>query len=100
MAHAVRITAKRTKLCTIVYMSTTITIRTEDLLRKRLEERAAATGTTLSALVREILENAVAERSLGRRAGHLKGRLTLPSDGPSNESSNWENAIRNRNWRA
>jgi len=77
-------------------MSTTITVRTEDLLRKRLEERAAATSSTLSALVREILENAVAERSLGRRASHLKGRLSLPSD----ETSNWENAIRNRNWRA
>ena len=81
---------------TVVHMSTTITIRTGDPLRKRLEERAAATGTTLSALVREILENAVAERSLGRRAGYLKGRLKLPSDGPSD----WADSIRNRNWRA
>ena len=77
-------------------MSTTITIRTEDLLRKRLEERAAATGKTLSALVREILENAVAERALGRRAGHLKGRLTMPPDRPDD----WKDTIGKRNWRA
>ena len=83
-------------LCdTLVYMSTTITIRTEDPLRKRLEERAAATGKTLSALVREILESAVAERSLGRRAGHLKGCLTFPRDRPND----WKNSIRDRNWR-
>jgi len=79
-----------------VYIGTTITIRIEELLRKRLEERAAATGKTLSALVREILENAVAERTLGRRAGHLKGRLKMPSDG----LGDWKDTIGKRNWRA
>ena len=51
-----------------------------------LVDDVLTTGTTLSALVREILENAVAERSLGRRAGYLKGRLKLPSDGPSDST--------------
>ena len=76
-------------------MSTTITIRADEPLRARLEERAAAAGKTLSALVREILENAVAERSLGRRAGHLKARLTLPHDA----SDPWRKSVRDRNWR-
>lgn len=76
-------------------MSTTITIRTDEPLRQRLEERAAATGKSLSALVREILENAVAERSLGRRAGHLRARLKLPRDA----AGSWSASVRERNWR-
>ncbi len=76
-------------------MSTTITIRTATSLRTRLEERAAAADTTLSALVREILEKAVDERPLGRRAGHLKGCLTVPRDG----AGSWNDTIREQNWR-
>lgn len=76
-------------------MRTTITIRTEAALRLRLEERAAAAGTTLSALVREILEKAVDERPLGRRAGHLRGRLTVPGE----SSGGWNDTIQDRNWR-
>ena len=56
---------------------------------------AAASGKSLSALVREILENAVAERSVGRRAGHLKASLRLPPG----SSDPWRKAIRDRNWR-
>jgi len=78
-----------------VYMSTTITIRTDDPLRKRLEELAAATGRSLSQVVREILQNAVEERSIGERAGHLKGTISLPR-GPE---QGWRRAIRERNWR-
>ena len=77
-------------------MSTTITIRADEPLRRRLEERAAATGKTLSALVREILENAVAERPLGRRAGHLKGSLRLRDA----RSDGWAASVRERNWRS
>jgi plasmid stability protein len=77
-------------------MSTTITFRADEPLRERLERRAAASGKSLSALVREILEKAVAESSVGRRAGHLKARLSLRpgSSDPSRTS------IRERNWRA
>ena len=77
-------------------MSTTITIRTDDPLRKRLEERAAATGRSLSEVVREILQNAVGERSLGRRAGHLRGSVRLPR----NDEDPWAKSLRERNWRA
>ncbi len=76
-------------------MSTTITIRADEPLRKLLEKRAAASGKSLSALVREILENAVAARPVGRRAGHLKGRLRLPRG----TSDAWRKTIRDRNWR-
>jgi len=50
---------------------------------------------TLSALVREILEKAVDERPLGRRAGHLRGRLTVPGE----SSGRWDDTIQDRNWR-
>lgn len=76
-------------------MSTTLTFRADDRLRDRLEKRAAASGKSLSALVREILENAVAERSVGRRAGHLKARLSLPRS----PADPWRKSVRSRNRR-
>ena len=54
----------------------------------------SGSGKTVSALAREILENALDERPLGTRTGHLKGRieLTLPRDG-------FGASLRQRNWR-
>ena len=78
-------------------MRTTITIRTDEPLRERLERRAAAAGVSLSALVREILENAVSEQPLGRRAGRLKGALEPPRD--AGGADPWRDALRARNWR-
>jgi metal-responsive CopG/Arc/MetJ family transcriptional regulator len=77
-------------------MSTTITVRTGETLRRELQRRARAGGKTLSELIREILEAAVAERRLDRRAGHLKGRLRLPRRG----GGSWRERLRERNWRA
>jgi hypothetical protein len=76
-------------------MNTTITIRTEASLRKALASKAAASGLTLSELVRQILEEALISRPLGARAGHLKGRLRLA--GSSREP--WREKLRQRNWR-
>lgn len=76
-------------------MSTTITIRTEDSLRDALEKRAAERGTTVSALVREILEDALAERPFEARAGHLRGSLSPPVE----VSEPWRKRLRERNWR-
>jgi len=59
-------------------MRTTITIRADESLRDALAERAQATGKTISELVREILEEALAERPLGPRIKHVRGRLELP----------------------
>jgi len=47
-------------------------------------------------LVREILEEALVDRPLKARAGHLKGRLELPREA----SEPWRKRLRQRNWRA
>lgn len=80
---------------TLVYMSTTITIRTDEALRRRLEEHAAERGKTLSEVAREILENGLTPRPIGERAGHLRGKLALPR----RESEPWRQKLRERNWR-
>lgn len=76
-------------------MSTTVTVRIDDDLRRALEARARAQGKTLSAMVRETLEGAVAERPLGGRVGHLSGRLRL--DAPI--AGTWRAKLREHNWR-
>jgi len=77
-------------------MSTTITIRTDEKLRQALAARAAAQSKTVSEFVREILEDAVAERPLAVRAGHLKGRL----HNASGDADAWRESLRERNWRS
>lgn len=77
-------------------MSTTVTVRLDDSLRAALEVRAQATGNTISEVVRDTLREALAERPLGERIGHLKGILELevePDDDP------WRRQIKERNWR-
>jgi uncharacterized protein (DUF1778 family) len=76
-------------------MSTTITLRTEPRLRALLEKRAAATGQSLSEVVRGILENALAERSAGERIQHLRARLSLSQ----RTEDPWRKRLRERNWR-
>jgi hypothetical protein len=49
----------------------------------------------VSALVREILDEAVTERPLGERIGHLAGRLELPGE----PDDAWARKIREHNWR-
>ena len=77
-------------------MSTTITIRAEKSLREALARKAALSGKTVSALVREILEEALMERPLKARSGHLKGRLELAREA----SEPWLKRLRQRNWRS
>lgn len=76
-------------------MSTTVTIRIDDELRRALEERALHQGKSLSALVREALEATVASRPLESRVAHLRGRLRLGSSG----QDGWRSRLRERNWR-
>jgi plasmid stability protein len=78
-----------------VYMSTTITIRADESLRRELEERAAALGKSLSEMVRDILRNALAETPLEARTGHLRGRLELRRP----DAEPWRRELRERNWR-
>lgn len=77
-------------------MSTTVTIRTDDDLRAALEARARARGMTISEMAREILRDALAERPLGERTGHLRGALQLREERPDS----WRKALRERNWRS
>jgi plasmid stability protein len=76
-------------------MSTTLTIRVDEDLRAALAQRAQAQGTSVSELVREILIEALVERPLRVKAGHLRGGLKLPQRHPS-----WNEQLRNRNWRS
>lgn len=76
-------------------MSTTITIRTDDALRRELEERAASLGKSLSEVIREILEAAVTREPLTARTAHLRGTLRLPRS----HSEPWRRQLRERNWR-
>jgi plasmid stability protein len=75
-------------------MGTTLTIRTDPALRRALGSRAKQSGKTVSEFVREILEEALAERPMAERTAHVKGRLELPK--PAGE---WRKQLRQRNWR-
>jgi hypothetical protein len=78
-----------------VPMRARITIGVDVRLRQQLMRRAEAARTSLSEVVRGILENAMGTKSIGERAGHLIGRLRLPRR-PADE---WEKRLRERNWR-
>lgn len=73
-----------------VYVRQTIAIRADAALRDAIAERAAAQGKTISAFVREVLEQAVEDRPLQSRAGHLRGALDLSGTG----DDAWRNRLR------
>lgn len=76
-------------------MGATLTIRADEALRKALSDRAESEGKTVSALIREILEEAVSPKSWDLRVGHLKGRLEVREAG----LDGWRKQLRDRNWR-
>lgn len=76
-------------------MSTTLTVRTDDELDRALRQLARSEGLSLSELVRRILEDAVQERTLAERAGHLAGVITETDA----RDDAWREQIRVRNWR-
>jgi plasmid stability protein len=80
----------------IVHMRKTLTIRTDKDLRDALEERARANGSTVSAVARDILREALTEHPMSRRTGHLRGQLHLNR----NAGGAWRDRIRERNWRS
>jgi hypothetical protein len=79
-------------------MSTTVTVRIDDSLRDALELRARATGATLSDVVRDTLREALAERPLSERIGHLAGVLDV-DPGADLDDDPWRRQIKERNWR-
>ena len=78
-------------------MRKTIAIRIDASLEKALEERARASGATVSEVVRETLRDALAERPLAERIGHLRGSLRMREDREDDDP--WRRALRERNWR-
>jgi len=78
-------------------MSTTLTltIQTDEKLHEALQERAAMQGKTVPELAREILSEAVAERALAERVGHLRGQLHLEQD----TLDPWRKHLRESNFR-
>lgn len=80
---------------TVVYMSTTITIRADEQLRRSLQRRAREQGKSVSEVAREILRSALEQRPLELRTGHLRGRLRVREAPPEA----WRKTLRERNWR-
>ncbi len=76
-------------------MRATLTIRTDEKLRNALQKRAAIQGKSVSEVAREILSEAVEERPLSERIGHLRGQLDLSAK----ISDPWRQRLKDRNWR-
>jgi hypothetical protein len=79
---------------TMPLMDKTLTIRLDASQDRALTRRAEATGKTRSQLVREMIAQGLEEQPLGRRIGHLKGKLNVPLP-----KSGWKRHIKERNWR-
>ena len=75
-------------------MDKTLTIRLDKSQDEALTRRAKALGRTRSQLVRDLIDKGLEDQPLGRRKGHLKGRLGLPTP-----KSGWRRQIKERNWR-
>ena len=75
-------------------MEKTITIRLDREQDEALTRRAKTVGKTRSAVVRELLTQALLEVPISERAGHLKGSVELqkPKDA-------WSKHLRKQNWR-
>jgi hypothetical protein len=76
-------------------MNKTLTIRLDADQQQKLGQTAKMLDKSVSELVREILSEALAERSIGARAGHVKGRISLPAQ----PRDAWARKIKERNWR-
>jgi hypothetical protein len=75
-------------------MSKTIAVRVDAALAAAHDERARVQGLTVSQVVRDTLRDALAERPLSERIGHLRGALTVD---PGDDA--WRRSMRERNWR-
>ncbi len=76
-------------------MTKTFTIRLGRSESDALARRAKTLGKTRSAVVRELLVDALVERPLAIKSGHLRGRLALAR----RPRVSWQQEIKARNWR-
>ena len=75
-------------------MDKTITIRLDREQDEALTRLAKTLGKTRSAVVREVLEQALSERPISERAGHLNATVQLPKPKDA-----WARHLRKQNWR-
>jgi predicted transcriptional regulator len=75
-------------------MDKTITIRLDSEQDAALTRRAKTLGKTRSALVRELLAQALSDQPLSERTAHLKGSVRLPKPKDA-----WAKNLRKQNWR-
>ena len=76
-------------------MEKILTIRLDAAQQEKLGQTARLLGKTVSEFVREIIQQALEERSVEAKAGHLRGQISLPS--PARDP--WARQIKERNWR-
>ena len=77
-------------------MSETLTIRVDSTLKAALDREAAKRCKTPAEAAREILRSTLLETSIEQRAGYLRGKLDLQPYLPDE----WQEALRERNWRS
>jgi predicted transcriptional regulator len=75
-------------------MDKTITIRLDQEQDAALTRLAKTLGKTRSAVVREVLNQALSDRPISERAGYLKGTVKLPRPKDA-----WAKHLRKQNWR-
>lgn len=76
-------------------MSTTVTIRLSSGQRRKLAQKAHVIGKTEADVLQELLDRELADDTVGQRAGHTRGTLSLAA-----AAGNWRKEIRQRNWRS
>ena len=76
-------------------MKTTMTLRLTESQANAIEEVSRRLGRSASAIVRDAIDAALAERTLAERAGHYKGAVKASRRG----GDSWSTQLRDRNWR-
>jgi len=76
-------------------MEKILSVRIDAEQQRQLGQAAKMLGKSMSELVREILQQALAEHPLGDKVGHLRGHLNLTSS----SRGSWARKLKSRNWR-
>jgi Arc/MetJ-type ribon-helix-helix transcriptional regulator len=77
-------------------MKHTMTLRLTEWQAKAIEEASRRLGRSASAIVRDAIDAALAERTLAERAGRYKGVLKVPR----RDADEWRKQLHERNWRS
>jgi hypothetical protein len=77
-------------------MKAMLTIRLDARQQRAIAAAARRQGKSTSAIVREALDRALANRPIATRAAHVEGALDLSSA----RGSAWRKTLKERNWRS